>query len=90
MYAGDFELARKEAAAVLEINPEFAKAHVAIGLSQLAADKPAEAEATYRKLGTLPGSASWFAAAGLADAAMYQGRLTDAAGILETGHQGRE
>jgi serine/threonine protein kinase/Flp pilus assembly protein TadD len=83
MYAGDFELAQKEAAGVLELNPEFAKAHVAIGLSLLASGKPADAEATYRKLATLPGSASWFAASGLADVALYQGRLADAAAVLE-------
>ncbi len=82
MYAGDFELAVKEASGVLEINPEFAKAYVAIGLSKLATDDAATAESGYRKLQTLPGSAGWFAVNGLADLAMAQGRLADAAAIL--------
>lgn len=82
MYAGDFDLAMQEAAGVLEINPEFAKAHVAIGLSLLASGKPAEAEAAFRKLAALQGSGPWFAAAGLADVAMFQGRLGDAAELL--------
>lgn len=83
MYAGDFELARKEAAGVLELNPEFAKAHLAIGLSLLASGNATGSEATYRTLATLPGSAGWFAASGLADVAMYQGRLADAATVLD-------
>jgi serine/threonine protein kinase/tetratricopeptide (TPR) repeat protein len=83
MYAGDFEFAAKEAAAVLKLNPEFAKAYVAIGLSQLASDRPADAEKTYQRLAALPGAATWFAAGGLADLALYQGRLSDAAAILE-------
>ncbi len=82
MYAGDFDLALSEAAGVLEINPEFAKAHVAIGLSLLATGKPAEAEAAFQKLAALQGSGPWFAAAGLADVAMYQGRLSAAAALL--------
>jgi len=83
MYAGDFAFAEKEAAAVLQLNPEFAKARVAMGLSQLATDRPGEAVKTYGQLATLPGAAAWFAAGGLADLALYQGRLSDAAGILE-------
>jgi tetratricopeptide (TPR) repeat protein len=83
MYAGDFALAEKEAAGVLQLNAEFAKAYVAIGLSQLASDKVDDAAQTYRKLDALPGSAKWFAASGLADLAMYEGRLADAAAVLE-------
>jgi tetratricopeptide (TPR) repeat protein len=83
MYAGDFDLAVKEASGVLEINPEFAKAYVAVALSKLASGDAATAEAGYRKLMTLPGSAGWFAVSGLADLAMAQGRLTEAAAVLE-------
>ncbi|MCX6550218.1 MAG: protein kinase [Acidobacteria bacterium] len=83
MYAGDFPLAEKEAAGVIKLNAEFAKAYVAMGLSQLAQERPADAEQTYRKLDALTGSARWFGANGLVDLAMYQGRLADAAAILE-------
>ena len=83
MYAGEFELAEKEAAAVLKLNPEFAKAYVATALSQLALDRAADAGKTYQALAALPGAAAWFAAGGLADLALYEGRLADAASILE-------
>ena len=83
MYAGDFAFAEKEAAGALKLNPEFAKAYVAIGLSQLASDRSADAAKTYETLAALPGAATWFAAGGLADLALYQGRLSDAAAILE-------
>jgi serine/threonine protein kinase/tetratricopeptide (TPR) repeat protein len=83
MYAGDFEFARKEGAAVLKLNPESFKAYVAIGLSQLASGQPADAAKTYEQLAAMPGAAAWFAAGGLADLALYEGRLADAAGTLE-------
>jgi tetratricopeptide (TPR) repeat protein len=83
MYAGDFEFAEKEGAAVLKLNPESVKAYVAIALSQLALGRPADAAKTYGQLAALPGAAAWFAAGGLADLALYEGRLSDAALILE-------
>jgi serine/threonine protein kinase/tetratricopeptide (TPR) repeat protein len=83
IYAGDFEYAEKEGAAVLKLNPESFKAYVAIGLSQLATGRPAEAAKSYEKLATLPGAAAWFAAGGLADLALYEGRLADASTILD-------
>jgi len=83
IYAGDFEFAEKEGAAVLKLNPESFKAYVAIALSQLASGRPAEAAKSYETLATLPGAAAWFAAGGLADLALHEGRLSDAARILE-------
>jgi tetratricopeptide (TPR) repeat protein len=83
LYAGDFAFSEKEAGGALKLNPEFAKAYVAIGLSELASDRSADAAKTYERLAALPGAATWFAAGGLADLALYQGRLSDAAAILE-------
>lgn len=83
LYAGDFAAAQKEAAGVLAINPAHAKGLLTQALSQLATGKPADAVATYQKMQGLTGSAKWLAAMGLADLAMYEGRLADAAGILE-------
>ena len=83
MYAGDFVASERQAKAVLDINREFAKAYVALGLSQLATGRSEEAERTYSTLGALPGAAKYYAASGLADLQMYHGRLADAATILD-------
>jgi tetratricopeptide (TPR) repeat protein len=82
MYAGDFATAEKEAAGVLVLNPDFAKAYFAMAMSQLATGRPVEAEATWQQLKTKPTGFD-LAAQGLADMAVYEGRLSDAARILE-------
>jgi len=78
MYAGEFPAAEEQAKAVLSINPEFAKAYVAMALSQAATGRAEDAERTYRSLVALPGAAPYYAASGLADLHMYQGRLAQA------------
>jgi tetratricopeptide (TPR) repeat protein len=82
MYGGDFETAEKQANTVFELNKNFAKAYLAIALSQLATGRPAEAEATWLRLKDVPTGRD-FAALGRADLAMYEGRLSDAASILD-------
>ena len=82
MYSGDFAAAEKQAAGVLELNKNFAKAYLAIAMSQLGTGRPAEAEATWIRLKGIPTGRD-FAALGRADLAMYEGRLADAASILE-------
>jgi tetratricopeptide (TPR) repeat protein len=83
LYAGDFVTAQKEATSVLAINPEHPKGFLTTALSQLATEHAPDAIATYGKMRGLPGSAKWLAANGLADLAMYEGRLADAAALLE-------
>jgi tetratricopeptide (TPR) repeat protein/tRNA A-37 threonylcarbamoyl transferase component Bud32 len=83
MYSSKFEEAEKQAAAVLEMNKEYPKAFFAMGMSQLALGRPADATATFTRAAGLSGAARDFAMAGLADQAMYEGRLADAAGILD-------
>jgi tetratricopeptide (TPR) repeat protein len=82
MYAGDFDAAEKEAHKTLELNAAYPRALVAIGIAQLAKGRAAEAEQTWRKLEGVAGGRT-FAVAGLVDLAMFQGRLTDAAAMLE-------
>jgi tetratricopeptide (TPR) repeat protein/tRNA A-37 threonylcarbamoyl transferase component Bud32 len=85
MYAGQFEAAIAEANEALALNATTLKAFVARALSELALGKTAEATATYESLAkTSPDNAS-FATAGLADIAIIEGRLTDAAAILAGG-----
>ncbi|MFL6278985.1 MAG: protein kinase domain-containing protein [Vicinamibacterales bacterium] len=83
MYAGDFDTAGREAEDVLKLNPSFAKAYLAVALSNLAQGKTAEAEATYRRLEAVSATGSDFAASGLADLALYQGKTADASHTLE-------
>ena len=82
MYAGDFATAEQEAVGVLALNPDFAKAYFAMAMSQLATGRPADAEATWQQLKAKPTGFD-LAAQGRADMAVYEGRLSDAAGILE-------
>ena len=83
MYSGKFEEAEKQAAAVLEMNKEFPKAYVAMGVSQLALGRPPDATATFKRAEGVSAAARDFASHGLADQALYEGRLADAAAILE-------
>ena len=82
MYAGDFATAEQEAVGVLTLNRDFAKAYFAMAMSQLALGRPADAEATWQQLKAKPTGFD-LAAQGRADMAVYEGRLSDAAGILE-------
>jgi len=85
MYAGDFDTAIREQRAVLELNPSFALAHVGLALSQLAQGRTAEATETYRQLEKLGPQGASAASIGLADLALYEGRVSDAMKILEKG-----
>jgi tetratricopeptide (TPR) repeat protein len=85
MYAGQFEDAIKAADAVHEINPNHVKAFLTKGLSLLALGRAPEATDAFQKLAATGDAGASFAAAGLADLAQYEGRLTDAAAILENG-----
>ena len=90
LYAGDFDTAEKEAQNVLDLNPSFEKGMAALGLAQLGQGKNADAAATYEKLAGLSARGAAMASSGLADLALYEGRLADAAGILEKGIAGDE
>jgi tetratricopeptide (TPR) repeat protein len=83
MYSGEFALAEQQATGVLQLNKEFAKAYLAIALSQLATGRPAEAEATWQRLRGISIAGRDFAAHGRADLALFEGRLADASRLLE-------
>jgi eukaryotic-like serine/threonine-protein kinase len=83
MYAGDFETGAREQKTVLQMNPQFVLAYVGLALSELGAGRPAEALATWNKLAATGPAGASSAAAGLADLALYQGRIADARSILE-------
>ncbi|HKW34170.1 MAG TPA: protein kinase [Candidatus Acidoferrum sp.] len=85
MYAGDFATAIKEQHSVLQLNSSFERAYVGLALSQLAEGQPGQAVETYTHLQRVSVVGASFAAAGLADIALFQGRAGDAIGFLENG-----
>jgi tetratricopeptide (TPR) repeat protein/predicted Ser/Thr protein kinase len=85
MYAGDFATAIKQAQSVLTMNPSYAKAFVAIALSQLGQNDVAGATATYNKLASISATGQSMASMGSADVALYQGSTAEAVPILKLG-----
>ena len=88
LYAGDFDTAVREAKAVLELNPSYSKAYITLALSALAQGRPGEAAEIYGRLKGLDKFGASRAAIGLADVALYEGRVADAVALLEQGAQG--
>jgi len=83
LYAGDFDTAAKEAQSILQENPKFDQALRTLAIAQLGQGHSEDSRQTYLKLeGVSPYGAS-IAATGLADLAQYEGKLADAAGILQ-------
>jgi len=85
MYAGDFDAGIREQKRALELNPNLVLGYVGTAVPQLALGHPEDAIATYGQLEKLGPDGVSAAAAGLADVALYQGRLDGAIKILEDG-----
>ena len=83
LYAGDFDTAAKEAQAILAENPKFDQALRTSALAELGRGHIEEARQNYVKLQGVSTYGASIAATGLADLALYEGRLSDAAGILQ-------
>ena len=83
MYAGNFEAAIQEQRHVRQMNPSLVLAYVGTALPQLALGHPDEATATYQQSEKLGVDGASAAAAGLADIALYQGRVAEAIKILD-------
>lgn len=83
LYAGDFDTAAKEAQTILQENPKFDQALRTLGLAELGQGQSEEARQNYVNLQEVSAYGASIAATGLADLALYEGRLVDAAGILE-------
>lgn len=83
--AGDFQRAEEETRTILKLRPDFNEAYVSLALAQLAQGRPDEAAGTYKQLEALDSYGASVAATGLADLAVYEGRLAEAFGILEEG-----
>lgn len=83
LYAGDFETAAKEAKAILAENPTFEEALRTSAIAELGLGHNDQAKANYLKLQAVDARGASIAANGLADVALYQGQLAEAAGILQ-------
>ena len=85
MYAGQFEVVLAESAEVLKLNPAYVRGYLARALSLMALGRVDEAVKTYEDLKQVSAAGASFASAGLADAALYQGRTDEAIAILREG-----
>jgi eukaryotic-like serine/threonine-protein kinase len=81
-YNSDFPAAEREAQEVQNLDPAFPKGFTTLAFAQLGQGRVAETIRTYEALGKVRPSD---AATGLADVALYEGRFSDAARILQKG-----
>jgi eukaryotic-like serine/threonine-protein kinase len=81
MYASDFAAAEQLATETLKLNADRPKAYVALGVSQLAQGRPADAQRTWQRLEAVSGAKD-LALEAEADLAMFEGRLADALTLL--------
>ena len=81
-YASDFQTA-EEAARMVE-GPD-AYATLAIAFAQMGQGQVSQARETYERLGQIGALGASFAASGLGDLAAFEGRFSDAVGILTQG-----
>jgi serine/threonine protein kinase/tetratricopeptide (TPR) repeat protein len=81
-YSGDFQAGEREARAVREprVFPMLA-----LAFGQLGQGKLIEARDTYQKLSALDAQGASYAATGLGDLAVYEGRFADGVQLLEQG-----
>jgi eukaryotic-like serine/threonine-protein kinase len=84
-YAGDFQTSEREARAALQLNPRYERAYLPLAYARILQGRLPEAAETYRELEKVSRLGASFAASGLADLAVYQGRFSDAVQILEEG-----
>jgi len=82
---GDLETAEEESRTALKIESTFHRAYITLALTLLAKSQLAKAAETYQQLKSLDSYGMTLAATGLADLAVYEGRLEEAMKILEEG-----
>lgn len=83
LYAGDFDTAAQEAQRVLQDNPRFEVGVRTLGLARFAGGHIDEAKQQFNNLQAMSASGASMATAALADLAWYEGRLNNAAALLE-------
>ena len=84
-YATDFQSCERGAQEVLKLNPAYEEASFALAYAQLGQNQVPQATETYQKLEKVSPWGTSLAGSGLANLALYQGRLREAIQILEKG-----
>jgi tetratricopeptide (TPR) repeat protein len=84
-YTGDFQGGEREAKTVLEGNPSYEVGYVALASAQTGQGRLEDAVKTYEQLEKVSSLGKTFAEPGLADIAIYEGRLADASRLLQQG-----
>ncbi len=84
-YTGDFQEAEKQARAVMQANPSFEQGYTALAYAQFAQEKLPDATQSYQDVAKISPLGVSMSASGLADLALYEGRYSDAARMLENG-----
>jgi tetratricopeptide (TPR) repeat protein len=84
-YGSDFQMGEREARALQELDSTSPLGLSALAFAQLGQGQVQPATETYRKLESLGKVSASDAKSGLADVALYEGRLADAVTILEQG-----
>lgn len=85
IYAGNFQNAAQEAQEVLKRDPKSVSPLGALALGHLGNGETAEATAVYEKMRPVSARGASSSATGLADVALWEGRLKDAEDILDRG-----
>ncbi len=85
MAAGKFDKAEQEVRKIMEFDPKFPDAYVCLALVELEKSRNNKAAEAYQKLAPFGEYEESWASIGLADLALYEGRLNDAKKILEEG-----
>ena len=86
--AGDFQTVEEEARAAWALQPDHEDVYVPYALAQLAQGRVDQAVQAYQKLATFGPFGASVSATGLADIAVYEGRMKEAAAILAKGISG--
>lgn len=84
-YAADFQSCERGAREGLKLNPAYEEAFFALAYAQLGQNQLSQATETYRELEKVSAWGASLAASGLANLAIYQGRLLEGIQILEKG-----
>ena len=85
MYASDFETAAQESLRVIEQEPTFHKGHLGLAIAGIMNTDFDAARDAYAQMANVGAQGASLASIGLADLAIYEGKLDEAREILEAG-----